>query len=223
MNNSRWERHELLSGAVFVILMAGSVPLMWGGSPDFVGPPGDAADFAVQHQDDIVLGGILALLAVFALVWFLGCLRAHLAEREGGTGRVAGIAHAGGLLAAGLLLASAASSMVLALRADDQGEVATATAATLLDLSNALLGLAAPVGFALLLAGSAVLSFRAAALPRWLGAVGAVAAVGLLVPYVSYLVVLIVPLWVLAVSILLWLGAGAREPSRRPTPAAAMG
>lgn len=200
-------RFAPLSGVAFVVLgLLGAVVLYPSDAPDFVDDPEKIAAFYEENGTDLLGPGVLYLLSGLLLLWFVGTLRARLSEAEGGTGRVAGIAFAGGVAAVVLMWASAAVEMVAALRVDEQDRIDPQLAAAYWDLSSVFFGLAAPYGMAALLGASAIAAFRFGALPVWLGALGALIAVGCLIPPISFYVIIVSFFWVGATGVVLFLG-----------------
>ena len=210
MASSRLVRLAPLSGVGFVILYAAAVVMVGKDSPEFVDAPAKWATYYVENEGPIIFGGWLGALGVFFLLWFLGSLAAASRRAEGGDRRASALAHGGGVAGCALLLAGYAVNMVAALRADDQKTISPDMAATFGDLGNALGFIAAPIAFAVLLGATALVGVRNGLLPAWYSWVTAVIAVGLLVVFVSWAVMLVLfPLWVLVTSILLYL----RQPA----------
>jgi hypothetical protein len=223
---SSLEQLAPLSGVAFAVLGIGGTMIAAPGEPDFVGPPDEWARYYMRHDGDIIFGGMVLLLAVFALVWFLGSVRRVLRDAEGGDGRVSSIGFAGGLIGAAMLLGSAATTMVAALRVDEQGTISAELATVMGDLSSILFGLAAPLALGVLVAASAVVGFRHAALPPWLSWTSSALAVVMVIPFVSWAAMLVFPLWAGTVSVLIYLRETAPARAARksllqaPVPAA---
>lgn len=205
MWTSRFVRFAPASGIVFFILAVLGLLITEQDSPDFVAAPEEWGAWFVAHSDSIISGSIITLTSVFFLLWFLGSLTSVLGGAEGGDRRVTSIARGGGVGGAVLLLASSAVTMVAALRVDDQKKISADLASSFGDLSAALCFIAAPYAFAALLGGTAVVALRTGVLPAWFAWISAIVALGLLVPFVSYIFLGVFAIWVLVVSVMLLL------------------
>lgn len=146
----------------------------------------------------------LALVSLVFLVWFLSSLRRTLLAAEGGDGRLTAVAFGGGLITTALLMAGFALNALAALRADEDGTIAAEVAVVLQDGSSILQGLAATMAMVVLLAATAIVTLRFRALPIWLGWASVVLAIIGLIGPISWIVLLLFPLWVLATSIVLY-------------------
>lgn len=195
-----------LSGVVFLALgLLAALVLYPGDSPDFVDEPATIVAFYEENGTDLLAPGVCYLLSGVFLLWFVGTLRARVSLAEGGAGRVAGIAFGGGVAAAVLLWASASIDMLAALRVDEQDAIDPRLATAYWDLSTILFGLAAPYAMAVLLGASAIAAFRFGALPTWLGGLGALIALGCLVPPISFFVIIVSFFWVGVTGVVLYL------------------
>jgi hypothetical protein len=204
MVGARWERWSPLSGAIFAVLViAGN--LLQGATPPLHGDPSEAAAFYAGSPLMIALGMSLSLISLFFLAWFLSALRQALLLREGQPGTLSTLAFGGGLTALGLLAAGFSFNAAGALRA--QNNTITADIAVVFyDGGAILMGLAATLALAIMLAATAVATHRFKVFRSWFGWLAAVlAVVGLLGP-VAWLLLLLFPLWALTASILLLRG-----------------
>jgi hypothetical protein len=131
----------------------------------------------------------------------LGSLRATLLAAEGGTGRLATIAFAGGV-------ATAISMMFTVLphaqAAFDKDDTSDTSIDALVRMGDAFFGgvelFAIP-----LLAATALVTLRFGGLPRWFAWVSLVLALILAIPPIGWLGVIVgLPLWVLLLSVLLY-------------------
>jgi hypothetical protein len=205
----RWERLAALSGFGFVALVVASNALF--------SPPGYGASnarmvaYMVDHHRRGLVAGILAGLALIALLWLLGSLASAL--YAGGERRLAAIAFGGGLLAlaVGALQTILLTGLAFRVAYDDPGAVKG-----LYDL-RAAIGTLLAFPLAALGAATAIAVLRAGLLPRWYGWASAVTAVvtivrggalahsGFYSPGGGYgvLAYVVVLLWVLATSVVL--------------------
>ena len=205
MWTQRFVKFAPASGIVFFILAVLGTFVSNADSPDFVAPSSDWAAFFNAHADRITWGGIVTMTSAFFLLWFLGSLTSTLGAAEGGDRRVTSIARAGGVAGSALLLASGAIMSVGGFRVDDQNSISDQLAAAYADLSTAMGFIASPYAFAALVGATAVISLRTGVLPMWLAWVSVLVAIGMLVPFISWALLLVFPIWVLIVSILLLL------------------
>ena len=217
--HSRLERWAPLSGIGFVVLWIVGFFVTVTDSPDFAARPAENLEYYVDHKDSVLAGGFVLVIALVLLLWFVGCVRAALVRAEGGDARVAATGFGGGVIGVGLLMASAGMFLMPALRLDEQDRLTAETATVFTDLGNITFGLAAPLGFGVLFFAIALLGFRAGAVPKWWAVITGVLGVVMIVPFVSWSVGFVLPIWVLIMSILLMRAEHAAAPT--PAPSAA--
>jgi len=202
-------RWPVLGGIVFAILgVLGTVVL--GTTPDFVGDPAEIATFYKEESGAVLAGNSVYLLAGFFLLWFVAGLRTGLERADGAGSPLATVALVGGTAGAALMIGSAAIGIVGGLRADEQGSIDPQVAAALFDISNIMYGLAAPMAWAAAVLATAVVALRSSALPSWLGWVSIPMGIALLIPPISWIAIIVMNLWVIAVAIVLYLRSGAQ-------------
>jgi hypothetical protein len=170
--------------------------------------------------------GLLVELVGFAFFpFFLGSLWACLRSAEGDGGWLSTAAFGAGLVALAVKLASAAP--ILAVRANEGMDPGIAKA--LIAMNGASFAITfLPLG--VMLSATAIVAIRTGALPRWLGWVSAVVALGLIAalsasvvspspPEWVFLAMLLYALWVVATSIVLIRRAGEPYPvETAPSP-----
>jgi len=143
---------------------------------------GVTATFYVDYEGRLIAEAILLGAASMLFLFFLGGLRAFLAQAEGQQPRLAPVVVAAGAVTTGLVLLQAAIlTALITLRGNELGVQAQGSvwaARALFYLEGAVEDLAL-FPFAVFLAAAAAALLRTGALPRWLGWVGA--AFGLLV------------------------------------------
>jgi hypothetical protein len=194
--NERMERIAPLTGVLFTIIFAVGF-LSTGETPDSDAPGAEV----VQHYDDsgkFFLGVLLLLFAGVAFMFFAGTLRRHLAAS--GPDWLANVVFGGAaVFVAGLGLFL--SSQIALIDASENNQAAAAEALNVIDNSN--FG-PAVIGLAVVLLASAwhVLSSRS--LPAWLGWIALLLGILAVAGPLGFIAFLLFPLWVLAVSIVLY-------------------
>ncbi|MCP4306848.1 MAG: hypothetical protein GY788_18620 [bacterium] len=133
----------------------------------------------LDHTNNLVTGHYVLLVSVFLLIVFVGYLRSAVVPEEGDTWP-AQIGFGGGLVAAGVL-------SIIALIGIAQGQIADYGADPVIARTLATLGwsgmwITAP-GLAALTAGMSLTSLTFDTLPRYVGWLGALAAILLLTPF----------------------------------------
>ena len=208
---SRLERWAPLTGVGYLVLyVIGFV--VTGESPDFVSDPKEYLTYYADHKSDVLIGGIALLLAAFLLLWFLGSIRRASLAAEGGDGRVTSIGFNGGAVGVAMLLAGIAALMLPALRLDNDQKLTAETATTFQDLGSALVGLAAPIGYAALVLSVAVVGLRHGFVPKVWAWISVVIGVVMLIPFISWAgAIFAFPIWVLVMAILVM--RAQREPA----------
>lgn len=208
---SRLERWAPLTGIGFLILWIAGFFLAAADSPDFAAKPAENLEYYVDNKGSIIAGAIVSLLALVFLLWFVGCIRAALVGAEGGHARVAATGFAGGIIGVGLLAAAMGMFVMPALRLDEQDKLTAEAATTFTDLGNITYGFAAPIGFGVLFFAVAVLGFRVSAVPKWWAVISGLLGIVMIVPFVSWTLGFVLPIWVIVMTILLM--RGERAPS----------
>lgn len=211
-DDTRWERWGAIGGFLFVIGMA----LLFFTTGD---PPEDATSeqvvqFYEANEFATTWGAyIYVTVAGLGLLWFLGSLRSALRRAEAGTGRLSAIATAAGAGSIVLLFGGAAVFISTAFAVTDPF-----SANFQLDVSTHEMVSAAGFGlfiYHLVLAGAlvgvaSVVSIRTGVFPKWLGWVGLVLALALVVPIVSFFAYFVFWAWVIVIAIYLLAGRGVR-------------
>jgi hypothetical protein len=214
MDASRWERVAAATGIVFIALLAlGN--FLAPNPPAQDDPIQEVIDFAVDNRSALLIGSYLTGLALVFGLWFLGSLRSFLMRAEGGTGRLSGVAFAGGIVFAGLVFVSNAVGNGITLRIAEEGDPVAVRA--LFDTLTVLIASASfPV--AVLVAATSIVAMRTGVLPRWYGQAGPVVTLvflvagtavyldhGFLAPGGGFTLIAFVvfALWVLVTSVLM--------------------
>jgi hypothetical protein len=214
---ARWKRLEPLAGIVFFVLALIAVFIAPG--EDFLAEPSKVADYYADNSGRIMTAEFIGDLAIFAFFWFVGAVRNRLRVPETPEGGLPALAFGGGIAAATLILLANTATLAGAFRAEEDGQINAATAAALNDVSSLIIGIAAPVALAVFVAATGIVSIATGVLPRWLGWLSLLVALGFLIPYIGFLFWVPFGIWVLAVSLLLYRRPG--EEALRTTGATA--
>ena len=211
----RWSRLAPLTGIVFAVLTVVSV-VTGGETPDADARPAKVIAYYTTHASEIETSSILIALAFLALVLFGGALRSYLRRTPGAEGLSALVLAGTVLMAVGVFsTASLEYSLAHELR-----HFGPQVAQTLNVLSNELfLPILAGAFVFGVCAGIAIL--RGAALPKWLGWVIVVLGIVTLFPPVGFFALFGFVIWVVIVSVLMYmrLGASADAPATVSQPA----
>lgn len=174
------------------------------GVPDlFVDSGAEWLTFVGDNAGGINASRLALLLGDFLFLLFLGTLRTRLSAFEVAPQHWTAIAFGGGLLTAAMLIGTSAPVLAASAAADGL-EPSAAQALGVLEFAFFI---GAGIAGASLLAATGILAIRTAVLPTWFGWVSMVIALLMLTvigPIGFIAIVLGLPLWVLAVSILLW-------------------
>ena len=205
--------------AYAVLVVVGNDVIAGGGEgPFFTDPAAEVGAYVIAHPPTTATyaGAFVELLGLLCFVAFVAKLSCVLRRAEGGDGFLSVTGLGAGLLSAAVKIGSGPPALEALSRADER--IDPQLAAALIDMN----GIAFLLTFALdalMLAAAAAVVLHTGVLPRWLGIAAAVTAPLLLatvagagaVPPVAMLLML---LWVAAVSVVLVRRAGAPEPAR---------
>lgn len=195
MTTSRMEQFAPLTGLGFTVLGLAATATA-GRDPGFAPKADKVVAYFTDHKDAVLASRTMYLLSAVLLLWFISTLRSRLAAAEGGGGRLANVAFAGGVAGTALALASASAAAMGALRVGEQHIIDPQVATTLWDLNIILFSLAAPVAFAALALAASIVSIRTAVLPRWLGWITLALAITLMIPPINHISVIVFTFWV---------------------------
>jgi hypothetical protein len=197
----RWERYAPLTGVAAVLLwIIGTFLLEKDDRPEGK----DTAEFVAwvnQNDTAIIVGTIVFGFGVLFFLWMLGSLRASLFAAEGGTGRLATIAFAGGVATAISMMFTVLPHAQAAFNKDDTSDTSIDA---LVHMGDAFFGGVELFAIPMLVA-TALVTLRFGGLPRWFAWVSLVLALILAIPPIGWLGVIVgLPLWVLLLSVLLY-------------------
>jgi hypothetical protein len=211
MNKSRLERLAPLSGLISVVLVVfGAVVIS---NYDYLPPAEEVADFLNGNPTRVSTGAYIASISAFFLIWFAGSVRSALIEKEGGTGRLSTVAFGGGVAAAAAMGTSFTAILSAGLRAGAPGGISPIGAVTMFDFWGQVMGQMFAISLAVLIGSTAAISLRIGVFPTWFGWLSVLITIGLLTPF-AYFVLFFAVVWLLVVSIWLYIRGGSiGEPS----------
>ncbi|MDN5764643.1 MAG: hypothetical protein L0H96_02440 [Humibacillus sp.] len=212
----RTPRSAAIAGIAFALILATVIVLLrWSGPASDGGGTAWLTD--AQRRSTVSTALNLVPFAGIAFLWFIGVVRSRLGAREDKL--FATVFLGSGLLFVALLFAGAAAIHTALTLETSGGSADTVRLAQ--TLSSVLLGTFGARMAAVFVLSVTTLGLRTRIVPRWLVALGYVAAAALfLSPPISGWSQLVFPAWVLTLSVQILL-AGARDP--HPQTAAADG
>jgi hypothetical protein len=219
---TRLRRLAPLTGVLAALLwLLAVVVLEAGGNP---GDPDAAEEIADHFRDNrtaILAAGTLHVLGGFFFLWFVAILGTALVGLDAALSWLRRAALVGGTAAGTLMLALTGPQTTGA--TTDVELVSPDAAVAFWRLSHTFF-VGAEFAFAVFVAAVSLIAFTGYLLPRWLGWVGLVITLVLLIVPVGWIaLLLLVPLWLVAVSVLLFVrdsadarASGSSPPARRP-------
>ena len=200
------ERFGLLAGGLAGVLWLVAVFLLEGaGNPSGPGSGAEIVEFYRDNRGPILIAATLHGIGGFLFLWFVATLRGVL-----GT-----LAAAPWLTAATVIGGTAGGAMMLGMMggqsagATTDAEVLTPDVAIVFWRLAHIFFVAAELALAVFVGALAILALRRVVLTRWLGWFGLVVTVLLLIPPIGWAALLfLLPLWLVAASVVLW----RREP-----------
>jgi hypothetical protein len=182
------------------LLVVGVFAGAFGGPAPNEGSGQEWLDYFRDDETRIYVGSTIFLLGIVLFLWFLGSLRIALRAAEGTSGYWSPVAFGAGIASATLLALIVVPGLGGALSTD----ALEPAAAQSLGLLTFVFFIAAQLFTAVLLAATALAALTTRVLPAWLAWASLAVAIVLVTP-IGFLGILIgLPLWVLAVSLVLW-------------------
>lgn len=216
MTERRLDRFFPLAGIAAVALWVIGFIVVEGGSD--TGAETAAETLAVYQDDDaaILAGGFITMLGTVFFLWFLGSLRTALMAAEGVGSHLTAIAFAGGIVTAVCLLLVPGPNIAGAINNDEL----TAEAAQAMTVIDDAFFLGAELAAIVLVVATGLLALRTGVLPRWLAWFSFLIAVALVIVPIGWAALIFgLPVWVLAVSILLFTRGAQATTRGAPAPA----
>lgn len=212
LRRSQSEMHAPLAGVAAVILFLVGVFIhdVVGDTPDGGAPATEFARYYQEEDGSIWFASIFVFIGLALFMWFVGELRATLARLEGGVGRLAATAHAGGIAVAVLIFAGFGTQVSAAILVSDRDAPMNPEVAVGFWWVGDGMIVAAFYAAAVLVAACAMVMLRIGCgvlAPRWFGWVSVALAVLLLLPWINWFGFVAFAIWVAIMSVLLWRSA----------------
>jgi hypothetical protein len=166
-----------------------------------------------SHDSKEIASAIVGTFAVLFFVWFMGSLRSRIFRAEGGTGRLATLTFAGGVIAAVGIVVNNAIEFAAAESVGDVPPTVTQT----LSVLYADFWFPIVLGFGLLMLAAGLSALRFGWLPVWAGWVTLVLGILSFTP-IGFFALLATIIWIAVVSVALFLGESRGTPSPPPAP-----
>jgi len=212
MSDSRWERLAPLTGVIFFVLIAVTFALS-SDTPDVDSSTSDTVSYWSAHDSRLIVASVVGTFAALFLIWFGASLRSALLRAERGEGRLSTLVFAGFIVIG--VTGAIGSSLQFAV-ADSAGDVPDQVTQALSVLSSDFF-LPFVVGSLLVLFATGVCILRFGGLPRWLGwaaiGIGIVSLAGP-IGFIGFLALMV---WILVVSITLYLRQDDAAAPAKPT------
>ena len=173
MANDRFARYGAATGILAVVFIIVGFGLYGSDLPDLNAPAEDWASFFTDHQSRIQAAITIVGVGLLFFIWFLGSLRAAIAAAEGGAGRLASVAHGGGIVAVMTLMIGLTATGAAAFHPDGLDPNLTRA----LNDIGVVAGGPGAAGFTALFAATAIAGYRHGALPAPVAGFSALAAI----------------------------------------------
>jgi hypothetical protein len=214
----RFARWAPLSGVVFAALWAVTIIFFLGDTPGDTDR--EIASFYEDegNRDKQSVAWVLVALATLFFLWFLAELRIRLLAAEGEPARLTALAFGSGLVSAVLFLLSMTLWAATSFAHDEAEFSADPGTVRLLDSTGYVLWASAGSLSIPLVVAVSLIALKTRVFPVWLGWVGLVLALTLLIAF-AFIPVLALFAWVALLGILMsWRPAGLRSEPAPMTP-----
>ena len=219
MGQIRWERWAPVSGIVYVVLFVAG--FIVGG--DEIGD--SDAEIVAYYGDGGTRAGeiaafFLVVVAALFFLWFASTLRDRLRSVEAEPKSLSSLAFGAGVASAALFVAALAVFQAVSFTIEFRDEFQLdPNLARLLETAGILLFTGAVMFASVLVTATSVLAIRTAVLPKWLGWLGLLVAVALLLA-IFFFPFFVLLAWVLVVSVVLIVRAPSSQPKEQGAPEA---
>jgi hypothetical protein len=201
-----------LGGLAYVVLFIGGAILAGAGQPDGDAPPAKVIKYYGDsgHRDKIALGWLIVVIAVFFFLWFLSALR-QFVRRIDGEGLLTTLATVGGAVYAALTLAGMGLQTAILTMSDDtyRHQVFPGLIHAAQD-SGYIMHVSGGAGAAAFIIAASIAFRRAALVPGWAAVIGVIIGV-LQLGSVAFFPLILLALWLIAASVLLYRAAAPGE------------
>jgi hypothetical protein len=202
VGNGRLDRLAPLAGAVFTVVFA--IGLLTSGDVPSTDASGEEVISHYSDEGTIFVGIMLLLIAGVLFMFFAGVLRGALVSSTQAPEWLATVAFGGAVIFA-VGLAVFAMAQIMLIDAADLGRPEVAQALNIFDNDNFF---PAVLGQSTMLLACAWHTLRSGVLPKWLAWVSLVIGLLALAGPAGFIAFLLFPLWVLAVSVVLYQRGG---------------
>jgi hypothetical protein len=215
----RWERWSALAGVLFVGLFCVALALSLNSNDD----PNELARSLANSGDRTqqFVAWFLYIASAIAFLSFLGTLRDMLVRRETGPGTLSSLVFGPGVVFTALYIGGVSLLTAPATLADESKFKLDPNTAEMFSDAGYLLLVGGVMVAAVMVLATSTAALRTGVLPRWLGWIGLVVAVVMLLS-IYYFPMIIFAGWVLMVSLLMIVMAWKTEPVH-PARTTAMG
>jgi hypothetical protein len=214
MDSRGLQRLAPLTGVVFVVLVVVAI-VVGGETPDNDDSLQSIVAFWKDNKDSQLISDLIATWGIVFFVWFAASVRSVLRLAEAGPARLSALSFGGAIIGAVGLLSTTSLNFAAADSADD---VSPGVTHTLTVLSNEFF-LPIAAGYAIFFLATGLLAVRTAVLPAWLGWLALVIGVVCVTP-VGFFALLVGLVWILIVSVMLYLRTGQPAPASAPSTTA---
>jgi hypothetical protein len=210
---SRWSQWVPLSGIAFAALIIASFAVS--GETPGVGASGQhVVSWFTDHKDSQAASALLGAYAVVFFLFFAAALRAYMVRVRPEAGALAAMSLGGGVL---LAVGGAAFSAITFALSDKPDKLGPDAAQALNVLNNDFF-VPLVAGACVFMIANGIATVRWGVLPAWLGWIAILIGVVCVTP-IGFFAVLASVVWVIVVSVLLFVRARAEEaPAATPTP-----
>jgi hypothetical protein len=176
--------------------------------------PADTLAWFQEETGAILAASFIFMLGSLFFLIFLGALRSRLFAAEGGTQFLTAISYGAGLATAICTILITGPNLAGGITEDEL----TGETALMLTIIDDAFFVGAELFGALFMAATGLLILRYVPLPRWLGWLGLVIALWMLIPPIGWAGLLLgFTLWTVLVSVLLWMRPAGEPVATRPS------
>ena len=213
MQTTRSTRVGPVAGILAVLLTIVSILMTGSDMPDFIDDADSITGYYTDDPGKLIGGYVIDAFGTILLVVFAAALYVRLGGVRRGS--LPPAAFGGAIAMCAMFMVYDVINLAISFRADEDGALGE-SAVLMNDLSFLAIGVGATMFAAVFVACSAWSALDSGVLPRWLSYVSFLLALGLLIAPISWAFLPVLLLWVLVVSVLMWM-----DPTGAETPTAA--